>query len=351
MKYLFLLLLTMLSWSSVAYGKTLIDLQQNIDSFILEEKQIFIEGYPDAFNPSLVRWYDGRLLLSFRARDPLTHSTHLMGFVWLNENFETLGPPTLLTIYGGFHLNSSRAQDPRIVRIGSEYYIAYNNILTNEDRETRRMLVTRLHHEEDQFFIIHPQYLLNFVGDKKNWIEKNWAPFDYNGNLFFSYSLNPHRVFLPLLPGDACETIAVTSAEMDWKWGELRGGTPSLLFEDHYLGFFHSFVGMKSVQSKGKKMAHYFMGAYLFNTEAPFALTHMSSKPIIGSTFYSSPEYPTWKPLRVVFPGGFVYDENYVWVVYGRQDFESWVVKLDKKGLMNSLVSVKKAEPTIETSK
>lgn len=328
--------------SSVCIGQ-LPDLQEDVDSFILEEKQIIIPGYPDAFNPSIVRWNDGRLLLSFRARDPLTNSTHLIGFVWLNENFEPVGHPSLLKIYQDKPLKNSRAQDPRLVKVDDEYYIVYNNILNDEDRETRRMLMARLYYNHQQFFIVQPHYLLNFVGDKANqWREKSWSPFDYEGELLFSYSLNPHRVFLPYPHTNSCDTIAVTTANLDWKWGGLRGGTPSLLHESHYMGFFHSYINMASVQSKGKKISHYFMGAFLFDKEPPFALTHISSKPIIGSTFYTPPDYKTWKPLLAIFPAGYVFDDRYVWVVYGRQDHETWVIKMDKNDLMNSLVPVEK---------
>lgn len=328
-------------WASIVIGKTLPDLEQNVSSFVLEEKQIIIPGYPDAFNPSIVRWSDGRLLLSFRTRDPLTDSAHLMGFAWLNEEFEVVGKPTLLSIYGERPLKASRAQDPRPVKIGNAFYIVYNNILNDEDIETRRMLVARLHYDGKKFFIINPQYLLNFVGDPKNWREKNWSPFDFNGVLLLSYSLNPHRVFIPLLINDSCETIAVNWANIEWQYGELRGGTPSLLDGDHYLGFFHSFLDMPTVQSNGKKISHYFIGAYRFEAKFPFALTHISPQPIIGSTFYVGPEYPTWKPLRVVFPGGLVFNDKYIWVVYGKQDYEAWVFKMDKQALMNSLIPVK----------
>jgi predicted GH43/DUF377 family glycosyl hydrolase len=318
------------------------DLCERVQSFVLEEKQIFIPGYPSAFNPSIVRWHDGRLLLAFRARDPLTQSAHLMGFVWLNENFEPESEPTLLTIYGDRPLKISRAQDPRLIKSGDKYYIVYNNILSDDDLETRRMVTAELHYKDHQFYISSPQYHLCFSGDKKNWREKNWSPFDYNGTFHFSYSLNPHRVFLPFLENDRCETLAVTKGDIRWKWGELRGGTPSLLDGDEYLGFFHSFIDIKTVQSNGEKISHYFMGAYRFQREHPFALTHISPEPIIGKEFYTPPDYPTWKPLRVVFPGGLVFNDDYIWVVYGRQDFESWVVKLDKKGLMDSLVHVEK---------
>ena len=308
--------------------------------FVLEEKQIFIPGYPDAFNPSIVRWYDGRLLLSFRTRDPLTHSTHLMGFAWLNEAFEVNGEITLLSIYKAVPLKTSRAQDPRLLRVGNTYYIAYNNILNDAETEKRRMLIASLHYDNDHFYIKSPRYLLDFVGDPKNFAEKNWAPFDYEGSLLFSYSLNPHRVLKPSLLNGHCETLSCTEKTLQWRWGDLRGGTPALFQDDHYLGFFHSCIDMISPYSKGKKITHYFMGAYCFEKHPPFSLTHMSPEPIQGATFYTGPDYPTWKPLKVIFPGGFVFDDTYIWVVYGKQDYESWVVKIDKKGLLKSLTPV-----------
>ncbi len=322
------------------YANKLENLDEKAQDFILEEKQIHIPGYPHAFNPSIVRFENGRLLLSFRARDPLTKTPNIIGFVWLNEDFEPEDEPTLLTIYGGRHLKVSRAQDPRLIKIGDSFYIAYNNILNDTDLDKRRMLISKLHYNEGKFYIFNPEPILSFSGDPKNWIEKNWAPFDYKGDIHFSYSLNPHRVFKLSPDSTSCETLSIHHANIDWKWGELRGGTPALLDGKSYLGFFHSFLDMKSVQSKGQKISHYFMGAYRFQPNYPFALTHISREPIIGTTFYNPPEYPTWKPLRAIFPGGLIFDDQYIWVVYGRQDHECFVVKIDKERLMNSLVPV-----------
>ena len=319
-------------------GASFPDFSNRVQNFVLEEKQIVIPEYPDAFNPSIVRWKDGNLLLCFRARDPLTQSPHLMGFVWLNEDYEPVSNPSILKIEGGQALKVSRAQDPKLFTVGNQYYIAYNNLLSDDDLETRRMLVAPLHEFLGMFFIIEPQYLLNFTGDPKNWREKNWSPFDYHGKVMFSYSLNPHRVFLPTLTDNSCRTMALTNSNITWPWGELRGGTPSILDGNEYFGVFHSYHDLKSVHSKGEKISHYFMGAYRFKSHPPFNFTHISPEPIFGSLFYTPPEYPTWKPLRVVFPGGLIMDESNVWVVYGRQDHECWVVKLDKQGLMDSLV-------------
>lgn len=103
---------------------------------------------------------------------------------------------------------------------------------------------------------------------------------------------------------------------------------------------------MASHQSSGISMDHYFMGAYLFSKNPPFGLSHISPRPIIAKGFYSGPTYePYWsKKVRVVFPGGFIANEDFVWIVYGRQDHECRVVKLDKKKLLESLVPIDSVE-------
>ena len=90
-------------------------------------------------------------------------------------------------------------------------------------------------------------------------------------------------------------------------------------------------------------MPHYFRGAYTFSRHPPFEGTAVSPQPIVGKGFYHGPIYERyWGSVRVVFPCGFIYDENYLWVSYGRQDHELWIAKLDKKKLLESLVVCKK---------
>jgi hypothetical protein len=80
------------------------------------------------------------------------------------------------------------------------------------------------------------------------------------------------------------------------------------------------------------------MGAYSFEKHPPFAITAIRQTPIIGNNFYHGPEYKMTKPCCVVFPCGLVLDDHYVWVVFGRQDHEIWMAKLDKKGLYDSMI-------------
>lgn len=100
---------------------------------------------------------------------------------------------------------------------------------------------------------------------------------------------------------------------------------------------------MLTAHSEDKSILHYFMGAYTFSSEPPFAITKISPKPIVGKGFYSGIPYTSYywkKNQRVIFPGGYLYDDDFIWVAYGREDHEIWIVKLNREGLIQSLETV-----------
>lgn len=317
------------------------DLNKLKQDFVLETKKINVPGFPEAFNPSIVRWQN-KLLMSFRSYHPETRSTDLIGLVWLDEQFNPASKPVLLEREGEVTCHPSRAQDPRLIVVGDELYIVYNNFYPFEEKVSR-MVVGKVEIEADGGFkVSFPTPIIYFEGEDRRRKEKNWVPFVYRNTLLLAYSIQPHRLFVPVLDMNLCMTLVSTIGKMDWEWGELRGGTPALLVDDYYLAFFHSDKAMATRQSGGKVMNHYFMGAYTFQPEYPFAITAISPHPIVAKTFYEGPMHNTWKPLRVVFPGGYIVDKDAIWVAYGRQDHEIWVVKLDKAKLIKSLKPVQK---------
>lgn len=309
-------------------------------NFILETKKIEIPDHPFAYNPSIVRWR-GSLLMSFRTYNPLTRSTNPFGLVWLNDNFEPISPVQLFELPFKNPVLVSKQQDPRLILVDDRLFVAYNNILENvTHREMRRMFLTEMHFDGINFTASEPECLQHFDGENEMRYEKNWVPFAYEDKLHLGYSVIPHRILRPLLGTETCETIFSTKYNFKWNWGVPRGGTQAILDGDHYIAFFHSWIDVPSVQSGGKKITHYVMGAYTFESKPPFALLAVSSEPIVAKDFYQPPFYRTWKPLRCVFPSGLVVDENHFWVTYGRQDHESWVIKIDKKELLDSLIPV-----------
>lgn len=327
----------------VLHAEEPLNLNGMLSDFVLETKQIRIPEHPTAFNPGIVR-FNGMYLLSFRILpDPKQTFTSEIGLILLNESFEPLGEPQLLTLRDEDSRVPPRAEDARLIVVNDKLYIVYDD--NPEPRISKggfRVYVAEVYYDGEHFMADKIEALQYFEGESNQRREKSWVPFAYQNSLLLAYSLQPHIIFHPLLDGSGiCETIATTIPRINWPWGELRGGTPALQENDHYLAIFHSSIDMTTQQSKGKRATHYFMGAYTFSTHPPFDLTAISANPIVGADFYEGRQYkPYWKPIKCVFPCGYTADEHHLWVVYGRDDYEVWVAKLDKQRLLNSLIPI-----------
>lgn len=321
-------------------AETLIDLRQYKQDFVLETKRISVPGHPFAFNPSIIRW-QGRILMSFRIIPGNKKSFNSeLGLVWLDEQFNPVGQAQLLDCRDPDSPVPCRAEDGRLILVGDQLLMVYSDCPEPQiSKGGFRVHVAQIGYDGCTFSILQRQNLTRFDGATRERREKNWVPFVYQDQLLLSYSINPHLVFRPLLWSNACEAISWSRTTPEWKWGDLLGGTPALPLGDHYLSFFHSSMKIASVQSEGVPMLHYFMGAYLFHDAPPFLLTHISPHPIIANAFYEGQSYEYyWKPIQAIYPCGFLHDEQFIWIAYGRQDHETWVVKLDKAGLLKSLV-------------
>lgn len=331
-----------LFYSNIVFSHSLMNLEENISDFVLETKRIHIPGYPHAFNAAIVKWHDA-LLMSFRIiPNPKDSFLSRIGLVWLNENFEPIGEPHILNLRE-FSSVPHRTEDARLICLEDRLFMVYqDNTELKISKKGFRMYVAELCYNGTMFFAKNPICLSPFEGENPSIREKNWVPFIYENQLFLAYSLNPHRIFLSLLDTGECQTAFNTSFLIQWKWGVLRGGTPALIVNDQYLAFFHSSIKMTTSHSAGKNMDHYFIGAYTFSAQPPFEITQISSRPIIGKNFYEGNRYkPYWQSIQAVFPCGFIVDDQHIWLSYGRQDHEIWVVKVDKQGLLQSLIPVK----------
>lgn len=338
MNYLIGILLTV-----SLFGEEWLDLESYAQSFVIEAKQIQIPGFPVAFNPSIVPFH-GNYLMSFRnIPDRKNRYTTYMGVILLDRDFNPISAPQILATRTSDSLIPNRAEDGRLLWLGDRLYLIYDdNVDMKISKGGFRLYIGEIRWDGSEFTLTSIDKITQYEGADPMTREKAWTPFDYQGNLLLAYSIVPHKVFSPLLGKGFAKTVAETNGEVNWPWGILRGGTPALQGlapNEEYLSFFHSCIKMESIHSDGKSVLHYFIGAYTFSPEPPFALTHISPFPVIGKKFYHGPIYePYWHPVRVVFPAGYVFDENYIYLFYGRQDHEIWVAKLDKKEFLKTLI-------------
>lgn len=305
-----------------------INLEKMAQDYVLEVKQLYIPGYPTACNASVVRWHD-KLILSFNAYSiGKEDQPDLMGLAIVDEDFNIIGNPQILDV------PKNLWQDARLVMLNEALYLVFNGAINGE---LRRTFIAQAHFNGIRFSIEPPIAFLDFPGENPSQWERNWIPFVFNHSLFLATHLLPHRILRPVLGSSRCEEVASSNFSSSWTWGTQKTGTTAHLDGKHYLALFHSVKVMASIHSHGKPIQHYFMGAYTFEDVPPFKITAISKEPIIGKQFYSGPEYNMCKPCRVVFPCGFIMDEQFVWVVFGRQDHEIWMAKLDKKGLYDNM--------------
>lgn len=320
----------------------LINLEDRAQDFVLYTKQIHVPGYPDAYNPSIIR-FKGNLLMSFRITpDYKRKYDSEIGVVFLDEHFNAISTPQILSLFpvGDPKKAPPRAEDGRLVVVDDTLYLIYDD---NRDKVISRggfrVFVAELEVKGQKVTAKNIEKITTFEGESKDVREKGWIPFEYENTLKLIYSISPTLIFDYVQGTGSCKTFAKTHPKTQWKWGVLRGGTAAVKIDDaYYLSFFHSSIEMKTLHSGDAKALHYFMGAYLFSSQPPFRILAMSPEPIIGKNFYEGKKYkPYHHPVCAVFPGGYLWEEPTVFVFYGRQDHEIWVVALDKMKLLSSL--------------
>ena len=133
-----------------------------------------------------------------------------------------------------------------------------------------------------------------------------------------------------------------------FKWdprGQPRGGTPAIRVNDtiygpRYVVIFHS--SCKGCNFKG--ISTYFMGGYIFDVKPPFAITHISSEPIVPNPFYNESFGWAFKNIDyIAFPMGLsinVTSDNML-IAAGKNDQRGWWIEMSFSGFIKSLKPVK----------
>ncbi len=305
---------------------------------ILQTRRYEFEKYPGAFNPSIHR-IDKGYILSFRyCPDEASQSwLSYIGIVRLDESLNPIEMPKLLATRPRRSKTPSQAEDARIFSFKDRLYLIYNDNVDDiffHYGLRRDMFMAELIPTEEGYKLSSAIKLTHDDNYNKIVHQKNWIPFDWNGELHISYSMCPHEILIPSFRNGVCSPKYITEFINEWEYGKLRGSTPPVLIDGQFLAFFHSGVKLRSPATNNWKAWHYFMGAYTFSDQPPFQITQISKKPIMHPSFYTSSN----RDKRVVFPGGFVFAGPNIHVAYGKDDCEMWIATLDKKALLKSLI-------------
>lgn len=267
---------------------------------------------------------------------PTSFFSH-MGIVSLNDQFEQTAQE-----FKRINTRSYYSEDPRVVKIGQEYYISYNDLQPHSPH-CRSIRIAHFNLQDGSI-----QYSTNLDLHFRH-IEKNWNPFEYlnedhQPQLMFEYSLSPHKLLeLPdprinrlnhlIFPDHPSPPI------LPWQeiWGDLRGGAPPQKIGDAYLGFFHSSM------TDDEEVIWYLIGAYTFEATPPFRITAVSKCPILFEGIYDTPHLNTAScNKRILFPMGFVMEERngkqLIQLSCGENDSGIKLVTIDKDALLKNMI-------------
>jgi predicted GH43/DUF377 family glycosyl hydrolase len=315
----------------------------DLQKVVLETKRILLEDFPEAWNPSMIKVDQGYLMTFRYCPDVISQGwVSYIGIVLLDEAFDPISKPQLLKTRVKNSKTPSQSEDARIFKFKDRLFLIYHDnvdIVYPATWQRRDMFMSELLFTNNQFTLTPPLKLIHEEKYNSQTWQKNWVPFEKDGVLLMTYSINPHEILYTNLLTGTCYPAYETRAEIQWDFGILRGSTPPLLVDGEYLAFSHSGIITSSESSWGLDLWHYYMGAYTFSAEPPFEITKMTPVPIMHDSFYTPSDYNK----RVIFPGGFVVSDSFIYVAYGKDDNEIWIATLDKAMLKKALQPVEKA--------
>lgn len=226
---------------------------------------------------------------------------------------------------GGIY--ASGVEDPRIFMFKGEEWVMANCLGLEQQHHpcVNSMCIFKVSDPIKSFKILTPP-----LDVKPHQRQKNWSPFEYNGELYCEYSIEPH-VILKI-------DVDTGLTEEHWRSGpthldieddtSLRGGTPPILIHNPTLAgglpkSFYLGVGHTRTRSTSDYL-HFF---YTFEAAPPFKILHVTRRFKLDGN------------ERIQFAAGLSASDDMIYISYGVDDCYNRISRFYLKDIISILAS------------
>ena len=289
------------------------------------------------FNPTHVRIADDLAFAIFRRES--TPPVSGKGSIWVVQVDNAMRPcasPSMLLAQG---------EDPRAVLVGGRVLVFYVRPETNANGTVVGTSIALAECDvSGQSLVIGKHFLLPKnplggqvpAGNLSGW-EKNWVPFRISDQqVGLLYAHDPWDVIV--LGVDAAQESRRfeghhRSHGVQWSYGQVRGGTPPVAFdESHLVTFFHS-----SLMVGSRRL--YMVGACVFENRAPFRPVSFTREPLLVAPYKGGVSRFGWTHAHfgVLFPLGAECIDGDFQLLCGIDDGEIGHILIDRVSLRSRL--------------
>jgi len=250
--------------------------------------------------------------------------------------------------------------DSRIVKYNNQYYISTSKILNGPEYIQLFKLVITDKINIDKSFCISFLSINNFPNYSRR-REKNWCPWEFQGKLYYTYSLNPHKILEVNLETKEVSLIYETNWYNNSLWFTeiwtdpfFRLNCPPILLPDStYLGIFHT-MRISSLKTNYHKiqpnnLLSYWTGFYRFENKPPFKIISISSEPFICPDYQLSENWPFHPPPsggNPFYPFYMFLKDNELFLTGGSNEIAVAYCKFNINDILHTLIPVYNSDMT-----
>jgi len=241
-----------------------------------------------AFNASILR-YRGRTLMAYR--------TGWAGAeIHLCELDDRDRPGPSITLDLRHSLSGYGREDPRLFVFRDRLHVSFIGF---DGDWNGKMATNQLYARLRENFTVEKIWAPQIEGRPWDQWEKNWGFFEYLGELYAVYTIDPHVVLR--IDGDRAEIAAQAPNPYEWIGGRMSGGAPPVLVGNEYWNWFHGTHDLGT----NWPTRQYTIGLYTFDAEPPFGIRRFAAFPLAWA---DESTRPADQHCPVIFPGGTTFD-------------------------------------------